>query len=214
MKRLVLFLAVLLVVPFSLAAIPKDCYQNYTAIRCGEQIYFNSPDYCKNINLTIDDCYTKGDNFTVVFSGIEYFKVPDPVSRVTFSFYSRSWAWLGDEKNIPLPENATISALNDTAFVINAPLGGKGIESVQITVPFCYSQIDSDREKVYITTQAGKICRFVHEEALPEAVQENQTVAEKPAEASPSSNNWILLVLLVVVIVIGFATLRPRRKKK
>jgi len=217
MKRL-LILITLLLVPFAAAKIEQNCYQNFTAIRCGEQLYFNQPDYCKSINLTINECYTEGGNFTVVFSGIDYFKVPDPVSRVTFSFYSRSWAWLGDEKNTPLPENSSITAINDSAFIISANLGKKVVESVQITVPFCYTQVDSDREKIYPKTQAGKICEIRTAEvaegpAATESQETNKTEVSPPA-ASAFNKNWVLLALLAVIIIIGFVALRPRKKRK
>ena len=208
-------LIALIAIPAVLAGIPKNCYQNFTAIRCGEQTVLNSEEYCKNINLTIDDCYTEGQNFTLIFSGIEYFKIPDDTARIVFSFYSRSWTWVGDQKDIPLPENSTIYEVNASQFMLISKIRDKKIESSQITVPFCYGQINHDKEKIYPRTQAGRICTIKTAELPEEPIiikqQLNQTQA---AEQKPSiDTNLLLLVLVAILVVIGIIVLRPRPKK-
>jgi hypothetical protein len=227
MKRLMLvFAMVAFLVPAALAeGTPKSCYQNYTAIRCGEQAYFEHAKYCADINLTIDDCYNEGGNFTAIFSGIRYFKIPDEFSRVTFFFYSRSWSWLGDEKDIPLPEGSQIYQIDDTHFKVVSPLGENKIESVQITVPFCYNQINRDNEKIYPRTQAGRICRMVktaagEEEAAPITQSQDsgveKTITTTTTTIKQKDNSWILAILLVVVVIIGIIVIlrKPKKKKK
>ncbi len=220
MKRLFLLAIALLLVPIVLASTPMNCYQNFTAIRCGEQAEFNSAQYCAGINLTIEDCYNEGGKFTVVFSGVKYFKAPDPVSRITFFFYSRNWAWLGDETDIPLPDNSTVAQVSDNRFIVVSPLGSKKVESVQITIPFCYNQMNSDLEKIYLRTQAGKICRIVTPEEVPSepAAQSSNPSAPvaAPATQSKADNGWILGVLLVVVVIVAvvFILRKPKARKK
>jgi len=215
MKKLLVILIALIAIPFVLAEIPKNCYQNFTAIRCGDQTILNSEDYCKNINLTIDECYTQDQNFTMVFSGIDYFKIPDDVARVTFSFYSRSWTWLGDQKETPLPENSTIYKINETRFMLVSSIGNKKIESAQITVPFCYNQIDNDRDKIYPRTQAGKICTIKTAEIPEEPIIIKENISQAaPAEQKPAiDTNLLLLVLAAILVIIGIIILRPRAKK-
>jgi len=228
MKKLVIF-ALLLLVPLAIATeeergTPKLCYQNYTAIICGFQDILNPDNYCKNINLTIEDCYTEGNNFTVIFSGISYFKMPGDISsteisRLVFNYYSRSWAWLGEQNNIPLPENSTISAINETTFIVVSNLPGKKVESVQITVPGCYNQVNSDKEKIYPKTQAGKICRIKttsSEENVQlepaEEIAETTTETELKKEWGINKNG-ILLAVAVILIIAAVLVLRAKKQK-
>ena len=222
MKRTIVFAMLLVILaPLALAdenhGPTKDCFQNYTAIRCGEQAYFEHAQYCADVNLTIDDCYTDGNDFVMTFSGIKYFEVPSEFSRIVFFFYSRSWTWLGDEKDTPLPENSVISQEDNDTFKVVAPIGDKKIESVQVTVPFCYNQINGDHEKIYLRTQAGKMCKFKKAETIGEAqtveTVKNTTPSAENALAEKDYTSWILGAILVVVIVAGLIILLKPKKK-
>jgi len=223
MKKAIV-LMMLLLVPFALASeevkgLPKNCYQNYTAVVCGFQDILNLEAYCSGINLTVDDCYTEGDNLTVIFSGISYFKMPGDISRLLFNFYSRNWAWTGNQQDLPLPENSTISQINDTTFVVVSPLPGKKVESAQVTVPACYSQFDvENREKTYPRTQAGKICRIksaeVPQEEIVQPVEKTvEQMPEKSAGGWGMNSNGILLAAAVIIIIVAVFVLRARKPK-
>lgn len=204
---------------------PKDCYQNSTAIKCGDQIEFEAEQYCESINLTIEKCYNDGNNLTLVFSGIEHFSTENKFSKIKFYFSSRTWAWEGDET--PLPANSTIRKENDT-FIIIAPIGEKRIEAAQITIPYCYNKLSNERQKVYPETQRGKTCKF-NEFREPEVIKIKTNMTEKPYTEAPKNetnipteeserkstigNRWVLPLLIVVVVVIGVLALRPKKNK-
>jgi len=223
MKKLIIF-ALLLLVPIAMAAteeargLPRNCYQNYTALVCGFQDVFNLDEYCSNISLSIDDCYTEGDNFTLIFSGIKYFQIPGGISRLDLNLYSRNWAWIGEQNTIPLPENSTISAINETAFMISSSLPEKKVESAQITIPACYKQVDKDNNKVYLRTQAGKICTFKSAEAPAEQPSgEVQTTATQTPEKTTLwgiNRNGILLAVIIAIIIAAFIIFRARKPAK
>lgn len=205
----------ILAIPFVLGAVPKDCFQNYTAISCGDQAYFDNAKYCSDVNLTIDDCYNENSSFTIIFSGIKYFEIPSEFSRVTFFMYSRSWSWLGDEADTPLPRGSRVYQLDEDTFKVVSQLNDTKIESVQITVPYCYNQVDSDREKVYPRTQYGKICSFETKETVPESTTSEiaDVGKETTTVSSDSSSNWLIGILIAVILVVGLLLLWIKKKK-
>ena len=130
--------------------------------------------------------------------------------------YSRSWSWLGDEVDTPLPRGSRVYQTDEDTFKVVSPLNDTKIESVQITVPYCYNQVNSDKEKIYPRTQYGKICSLGAKETVPEETTSDITDTGKETttvKSDGTDSNWLIGVLIAVILVVGLLLLWMRKRK-
>ncbi len=220
MKKLVLILILLIFPLLGLADAPaKNCYENYTAIRCGSQQILSAEQYCPNISIEVRQCRGDGENITIVFSGIESFRITNESSDLVFGFYSRNWAWAGKT----LPENSTIT-INRTDYVVRTSFKDRKIESVQITVPFCYNKLDQEGKKLYPRTQAGKTCsvsKAAEKTGVEDIIRENESAnatfnpnkTKKEYNERAINENWVLAAIALIAIIAGYFALKEKRKR-
>ena len=216
-----IFIIVLLLIPaFAAAQVPKNCYQNFTAVRCGEQTEFNSEEYCKTIKLVINECYSEGSRLKINFSGIEYFDASETFTKIRFEFRSRTWTWVSNENT--LPQNSTIMQ-DGKDFIATVPIGNKDVTSVQITIPYCYEQLDKDLKKVYPRTQSGSKCipegnatEIIMFDEVPAEIKEETQLVNQTVQIDDNDDGmygvYLLAGLAFFILVLGIIVLRPRKK--
>ena len=209
------------------AGIDKHCYHNYSLIKCGDQPILIKPDFCQYINITINECFIEDSKLHVIFDGIEYFEIPHDIYQITVSLQSRDWLFIGT-KNAPLPEKSKIEGFEGNKFLFLHDLGNRSVDSVQITVPFCYDQLDNEQEKIYPRAQAGKKClvkKPAEEELQIFGAQETDAAEEESSKPNSYEKNQeneklvlakeiVLVAVAALAVIIGILALLPRRKKQ
>ena len=218
MKKIVLLMGILLLIPFAAAKLDRDCFTNYTQLACGVENWPPNASFCEDIELNVTDCYNDGENFYATFTGISDFTIKELYRGLTFDLYSRTRVWKGSiaitspEAGFDvLPTGAVISK-TDSEYLFYAPIGNYSITGFQITVPYCYKIEDSDGVKTYLRTQAGKSCYVKKQEAVVEApiAEEKEVIAPPEVE----KKDWTLLLTIILVIIVVVLLFAPRKKLK
>lgn len=230
MKKITLLLGVVflsLVLPvFSNAKLDRDCFVNWTQVACGLENQPPDESFCKNVKLEVLECYNDGDDFYATFRGIENFTIKELYRGLTFDLYSRAKVWRGSiaitspEAGFDvLPEGAVISK-KDGEYMFYAPIGNYSITGFKVTVPYCYRVENSDGEKIYPRTQAGKSCYTKKPEVIVEKPQQEEETEDKFVseqsiqKTGAKENNWQLVILFATIIIATILLLRLFISKK
>ncbi|MBW3023001.1 hypothetical protein KY308_02770 [Candidatus Woesearchaeota archaeon] len=224
MKRIILIFLILAVIPLAFAELDRDCFEDWKQIACGVENFPLNDSFCNEIQLEVLDCYNEGENFYATFTGMEDFQIKELYKGLTFDITSRTKVWKGsmaitnpEEEYDILPEGAIISREPEGTYLFYAPIGNYSITGFQVTVPYCYRIEDSDNQKAYPRTQAGKTCEVRKKEVKIELIssEPEQETSSADAEKTPEQKaDWSLFLTIIVVVILTYLLFKPRKKLK